>query len=51
MSIEKIKEKNLYKNIKDEVQIMYDLIGVNGVCQREEGNGHKWGNREKRPLK
>lgn len=32
MSIEKIREKNLFKNIKDEVQIMYDLIGVGGVC-------------------
>lgn len=36
MSIEKIKEKNLFKNIKDEVQIMYDLIGVHGVCQIED---------------
>ena len=36
MSLEKIKEKNLFKNIKDEVQIMYDLIGVNGVCQIED---------------
>lgn len=32
MSIEKIREKNLFKNIKDEVQIMYELIGVEGVC-------------------
>ena len=36
MSIDKIKEKNLFKNIKDEVQIMYDLIGVAGVCQIED---------------
>ena len=28
MSIDKIREKNLFKNIKDEVQIMYELIGV-----------------------
>jgi serine/threonine protein kinase len=32
MSIDKIREKNLFKNIKDEVQIMYELIGVKGVC-------------------
>lgn len=32
MSIEKIREKNLFKNIKEEVEIMYDLIGVKGVC-------------------
>jgi serine/threonine protein kinase len=36
MSIEKIREKNLFKNIKDEVQIMYELIGVEGVCQIED---------------
>ena len=36
MSIEKIREKNLFKNIKDEVQIMYELIGVQGVCQIED---------------
>jgi hypothetical protein len=36
MSIEKIREKNLFKNIKDEVQIMYELIGVTGVCQIED---------------
>ena len=36
MSIEKIREKNLFKNIKDEVQIMYELIGVPGVCQIED---------------
>jgi hypothetical protein len=32
MAIDKIREKNLYKNVKDEVAIMYDLIGVEGVC-------------------
>jgi serine/threonine protein kinase len=32
MSTDKIREKNLFKNIKDEVQIMYELIGVPGVC-------------------
>lgn len=36
MSIDKIREKNLFKNIKDEVQIMYELIGVDGVCQIED---------------
>ena len=36
MSIEKIREKNLFKNIKDEVQSMYELIGVEGVCQIED---------------
>lgn len=36
MSIEKIREKNLFRNIKDEVQIMYELIGVPGVCQIED---------------
>jgi len=36
MSIDKIKEKNLFKNIKDEVTIMYNLIGVPGVCQIED---------------
>ena len=36
MSIEKIREKNLFKNIKDEVEIMYELIGVPGVCQMED---------------
>lgn len=36
MSLEKIKEKNLYKNIKEEVQIMYELMGVPGVCQLED---------------
>ena len=36
MSIDKIREKNLFKNIKDEVQIMYELIGVPGVCQIED---------------
>ncbi len=35
MAIDKIREKNLYKNVKDEVAIMYDLIGVEGVCQLE----------------
>ena len=32
MSLEKIREKNLFKNIKDEVMIMFELIGVPGVC-------------------
>jgi hypothetical protein len=32
MSMEKIREKNLFRNIKDEVMIMYELIGVPGVC-------------------
>ena len=36
MSIEKIREKNLFRNIKDEVEIMYELIGVPGVCQIED---------------
>lgn len=36
MSMEKIKEKNLFKNIKDEVTIMFDLIGVKGICQIED---------------
>ena len=33
MSIEKIREKIMFKNIKDGVQIMYELIGFNGFCQ------------------
>ena len=36
MSQEKIKDKNLFKNIIDEVSIMYELIGVPGVCQIED---------------
>ena len=36
MSFEKIREKNLFKNIKDEVTIMLDLIGVDGVCQLDD---------------
>lgn len=36
MSIKKIKEKNLFKNIIEEVSIMYDLIGVPGVCQLQD---------------
>lgn len=36
MSIDKIREKNLFKNIKEEIQIMFDLIGVKGVCQIED---------------
>lgn len=32
MSQDKIREKNLFKNIIDEVSIMYELIGVQGVC-------------------
>lgn len=36
MSVDKIREKNLFKNIKDEVLIMYELIGVPGVCQIED---------------
>lgn len=36
MSMEKIREKNLFRNIKDEVLIMYELIGVPGVCQIED---------------
>lgn len=36
MSIEKIREKNLFKNIKEEIEIMYDLIGIKGVCQLED---------------
>ena len=36
MSLDKIRDLNLYKNIKDEVSIMYDLIGVKGVCQLDD---------------
>ena len=36
MSQDKIREKNLFKNIIDEVSIMYELIGVQGVCQIED---------------
>ena len=32
MSIDKIREKNLFRNIMDEVTIMYELVGVPGVC-------------------
>lgn len=31
-----IREKNLFRNVKDEVQIMFDLIGVAGVCQMDD---------------
>lgn len=36
MSMAKIREKNLFKNIMDEVTIMYELLGVPGVCQIED---------------
>lgn len=36
MSIDKIREKNLFKNIKEEIEIMFDLTGIKGVCQLED---------------
>lgn len=36
MSMAKIKEKNLFKNIIEEVTIMFELLEVPGVCQIED---------------
>ena len=36
MSIHKIRDRALYRHIRDEVEIMYSLIGVPGVCQLED---------------